>query len=60
MSTGDVDQNLEARIDDAYQRMVKARDPKQQKNAWDEIVILVRQRSPAQILRMENLRRLAR
>lgn len=54
------DVELERQIDGAFSRMVRAVQVPDQIKHWDEMIQLVRQRSPDQIKRMERERRLGR
>jgi hypothetical protein len=54
------DHELERQIDAAYRRMVNAVMADDSRKAWDEMVGLVRQRSPDRIKQMERERRLRR
>lgn len=56
----DRDAALEMEIDAAYERMIKAPTDHGSREAFTEMAVLIRRRSPAQVLRMELERRLAR
>lgn len=55
-----VDDALEGLIDAAYARMVKSGATEgESRDAWTEMAVLIRRRSPTQIMRMELERRIA-
>lgn len=60
MSVVPTDEELERLIDLAYRRMVTAVQTPDQLSAFEEMVCLVRKRSPLQIKTMERERRLRR
>jgi hypothetical protein len=56
----DLDADLERRIDIAYERMLRAEDDAVSREYFHELAGLVRQRSGAQIAKMELERRISR
>ena len=51
------DAELEARIDAAYERMVRAPTDEESREYFKEVNLLIRQRSPTQLLKLELERR---
>jgi hypothetical protein len=55
-----MDADLEVEIDAACERMSKGKSEAEQRAAWTEMAVLIRRRSPMQVMKMELERRIAR